>query len=594
MRPISSETMYDLKIINARIVDGSGQPAYDGAIGIVAGKLTAVGSAPDSALHTIDAGGFLVTPGFVDIHTHYDGQATWDADMKPSSSHGTTTAVMGNCGVGFAPVRTADRAKVIELMEGVEDIPGAVLTEGIRWQWQTTAEYLDALATMPRAIEVAVQVPHDALRMWAMGERAVAGEQATDADIAAMCDELRQGLLAGAVGFSTGRTDNHRTKRGAPTPAAEATVRELAGIAKAFEGLGHGVLMAVSDYDMDAGPDRFDAEFDVVQAMAQAAPTHKTSLSVSQRDLEPDQWRRIFARAQQAVAQGLAIKLQVAPRGIGVLLGLEATFHPFMGCPSYKKIAHLPIEERVATLRDPQFRTQLLSEQNDKVAGDGSSIPPLADRMLAMLDQLAFKLFRLGATPNYEPSLADSLGMAAKKRGVTARHEIYDALLEDDGKALIYFPIYNYQAFNLEVVREMLHHPLALPGLSDGGAHAGTICDASFPTFLLTWWTRDRPTGRLSVERAVQMLCADTADHMGFADRGRLVPGLRADINIIDYTNLGLDVPRLVADLPAGGKRLLQTATGYKATLVAGHVVAQDGVLTGKRPGGVVRLGQAS
>ena len=582
--------MYDLKITGALIVDGTGQPGYIGDIGIVGDKLVAVGHAPGPAQRTVNATGLVCTPGFVDIHTHYDGQATWDPEMMPSSIHGVTTAVMGNCGVGFAPVRTADRTKLIELMEGVEDIPGSVLAEGINWQWQTTAQYLDALATMPRTIDVGVQVPHDALRMWAMGERAVAGEIATEADIAAMRDELRSALQAGALGFSTGRTDNHRTKHGQPTPAAEATAHELAGIAGAFAGIDHGVLMAVSDYDMETGPAQFDHEFDIVQAMAAAAPGHKTSLSVSQRDLEPDQWRKIFARAEQAVAGGLDIKLQVAPRGIGVLLGYEATFHPFIGFPSYKKIAQLPLAERVAQLRQPAFRAQMLTEKNDKLAGDGSSIPPLADRMLAMLDRLAFKLFRLGAVPNYEPKMTDSLGVQAKMQGVSALEVIYDAMLQDDGRALLYFPIYNYQAFNLDAVHEMITHPLALPGLSDGGAHAGTICDASFSTFLLMHWVRDRPTGRIPLERAVQMLSSDTAQHMGLRDRGQLRVGLRADLNLIDLPNLGLDRPQLVADLPAGGRRLLQRASGYRATMVAGQVIAEHGALTGARPGGVVRL----
>ncbi|MBI5608470.1 MAG: amidohydrolase family protein [Deltaproteobacteria bacterium] len=583
--------MYDLKIRSARIVDGSGRPARVGDIGIVGDRIVAVGEAPDAARRVLDGEGLLATPGFVDIHTHYDGQVTWDADLMPSSIHGVTTAVMGNCGVGFAPVRSADRQKLIDLMEGVEDIPGAVLSEGIRWRWETTEEYMDALAAEARAIDVAVQVPHDALRVWTMGERALRGEAASAEDIARMRADLRRALQAGAVGFSTGRSDNHRNKFGGATPAAEASAAELAGIAGAFLGLNHGVLMAVSDYDMEAGPQEFDREFDVVQAMAAGAPGHKASLSVSQRDLEPDQWRRIVARAEAANAQGLDIRLQVAQRGIGVLLGYEATFQPFMGYPSYKKIAHLPIGERVAILRQPEFRAQMLTEKNDKVAGDGSSIPPLADRMLAMLDRLAFKMFRLGTVPNYEPTLADSLGARARLRGVSALEEIYDALLEDDGRALLYFPIYNYQGFNLDVVGELLHHPLALPGLSDGGAHAGTICDASFSTFLLMHWTRDRPKGRLSIERAVQMLAADTSDYMGFADRGRLLPGLRADLNLIDIDGLALEAPKLVGDLPAGGKRLLQRARGYKATVVAGQVMLQDDELTGVRAGGLLRLG---
>ncbi|MSP92284.1 MAG: D-aminoacylase [Myxococcales bacterium] len=584
--------MHDLVIQAGRVVDGTGAPARPADVAIADGCIVAIGTDLGPARRHLDAQGCLVTPGFVDIHTHYDGQVSWDADLMPSSVHGVTTAVLGNCGVGFAPVRAADRQRLIELMEGVEDIPGSALAEGIAWQWETFPEYMDALAAAPRTIDIAVQVPHDALRVYAMGLRAIAGEPATPADISAMRDHLRQSLQAGAVGFSTGRTDNHRAKSGATTPSAAAAVEELIGLAQAFTGLGHGVLSAVSDFDMEAGPDRFDAEFDVLEQMAAAAPGHATSLSLSQRDLEPAQWRRILVRAEAATARGVTMRVQVAPRAIGVLLGLETTFHPFMGFPSYKAIAHLGLAERVARLRDPAVRAQLLTEKSEKLAGDGSPIPPLADRMLAVLDKLAFKLFRLGEVPNYEPTLADSLGAKARQRGVGALDEIYDAMLEQEGRALLYFPIYNYQDFSLDSVREMLVHPLALPGLSDGGAHVGTICDASFPTFLLQWWTRDRTHGRISIERAVQMLSHDTARHMGFADRGVLRPGLRADINVIDHGALGLQRPRLVADLPAGGRRLLQEATGYRATLVAGTPIAENGQLTGQRPGKLVRLGR--
>jgi len=589
-----NNTPYDLKITGGLLVDGTGSVPRKADVGIRDGKIAAVGTVDGAATQTIDASGCIVTPGFVDIHTHYDGQVSWDNDLMPSSIHGVTTVVMGNCGVGFAPVRKADRQKLIELMEGVEDIPGSVLAEGINWDWESFPEYMDALDRSPHAIDYAVQVPHDALRVYVMGERAVAGEVATAADIAGMRAELRASLQAGAVGFSTGRTDNHRAKNGSHTPGAESTAAELSGIAEAFEGIAHGVLMAVSDYDMDLGPEKFDQEFDILQKMAEHAHGHTLSMSVSQRDLEPEQWRRIVTRVEQCNANGLPMRMQVAPRAIGVLLGFETTFHPFMGFPSYKKIAHLPLHQRVEKLRDPAMRAQMLTEKNDKLAGDGSSIPPLADRMLQMLDRLAFKLFRLGENPQYEPTMADSLGMAAKKRGVNALEEIYDAMLENDGKELLYFPIYNYQAFNLEMVRELLNHPLALPGLSDGGAHAGTICDASFPTFLLTWWTRDRPTGQMKLERAVQMLTHDTAKHIGFHDRGVVQVGMKADLNVIDHANLRLHRPKLVADLPAGGRRLLQDAQGYKATIVSGKVVALDGVLTGERPGRLVRLGQKS
>jgi N-acyl-D-aspartate/D-glutamate deacylase len=525
----------------------------------------------------------------VDLHTHFDGQVTWDPGLMPASVHGVTTAVMGNCGVGFAPVHTADRAALIALMEGVEDIPGSALAEGIRWAWEGFPGYLDALAAHPRSIDVAAQVPHDALRMFVMRERAVANEVATDADITAMRSVLREALQAGAVGFSTGRTDNHRSASGAATPASEASVRELVGLAGAFEGLGHGVLQAVSDFDMARGPDPFDGEFDVIEAMARAAHGHPTSISLMQRDGDPGQWTRILARAEAAAADGVPMHVQVAPRGIGVLIGLTATFHPFMGKPSYLAIAGLPLAERVAAMRQPEVRARILSEASLPVAGDGSPIPPLVDRLLAIIDQVAFKMFRMGDVPDYEPGLADSIGARARAAGRAPLDALYDALLENEGAELLYFPIFNYQAFNLDAVGVMLNHPLALPGLSDGGAHVGTICDASFPTYLLSHWARDRAAGRWSVERAVHFLTGRAADFLGAADRGRVAVGLRADLNIIDHARLGLRRPRMVRDLPGGGQRLLQDAVGYRATLVHGEVIAREGVLTGALPGRLFR-----
>jgi N-acyl-D-aspartate/D-glutamate deacylase len=479
-------------------------------------------------------------------------------------------------------------------MEGVEDIPGSALAEGLRWAWESFPEYLSALDAAPHTIDFAAYVPHDALRVYAMGERAIRGEAATDDDIAAMRAEMRRALEAGAAGFSTGRSDNHRSRSGAATPAAEASARELAGIAEAFVGFEHGVLQAVSDFDMVAGKDRFDAEYDVLEAMAAAAPGHALSISCMQRDQDTDQWRRILARAEQSTARGVVTRLQVAPRGIGVILGLEATFHPFIGYPSYKRIAHLPLAERVAQLREPAYRAQLLAEKSEKVAGDGSSVPPLADTLIAMIDMIAFRIFRLGENPNYEPTPDESLGARALARGVKPLEEILDAMLENDGRELLYFPVYNYCGLNLEAVREMLVHPLALPGLADGGAHVGTICDASFPTFLLSYWCRDRATGRIPVERAIQMLASDTARHLGLRDRGELRVGLRGDVNVIDFERLRLHRPALVADLPAGGRRLLQGVEGYRATVVAGVVIAEHDALTGAYPGRLVRLGAAS
>ncbi len=581
--------MLDLKIQGGTIVDGRGGAPYRGDVGVVGGRIVAVGAVDEAAARTIDAEGAIVTPGFVDLHCHYDGQVSWDPDLMPSSIHGVTTCVNGNCGVGFAPVREADRQALIELMEGVEDIPGSALAEGLRWRWESFPEYMRAIDT-PHAIDFAVQVPHDALRVYVMGARAIAGEDATDEDVARMRALTREALEAGAIGFSTGRTDNHRARSGAATPASEASVRELCGIAAAFHGLGHGVLQAVSDFDMSLGADRFDGEFDVLEAMVAAAGGHPLSISLSQRDGEPGQWRRILARVDAANARGVPIKVQVGARGIGVMLGLQATFHPFMGFPSYKRIAHLPLAERVAALRDPGLRARILGESSDKVAGDGSSVPPLADRLLATLDVVSMRLFRLGARPNYEPTLADSIFAEARARGVTPLAAIYDALLEDEGRQLLYFPIFNYSGMNLDAVREMLVHPQALPGLSDGGAHVGTICDASFPTFLLSHWVRDRPQGRIPVERVVQMLTGDGARFVGLRDRGAIAVGLRADLNVIDMERLALARPRMIEDLPAGGRRLLQDATGYRATLVAGEVIAAGGALTGARPGRLARV----
>jgi N-acyl-D-aspartate/D-glutamate deacylase len=581
--------MLDLKIRGGMVVDGTGAPAYPADVGIRGGRIVAIGAlGGDAAAEELSAEGALVTPGFVDLHTHFDGQVTWDPGLMPASVHGVTTAVMGNCGVGFAPVHTADRAALIALME-VEDIPGSALAEGIRWAWEGFPGYLDALAAHPRSIDVAAQVPHDALRMFVMRERAVANEVATDADITAMRSVLREALQAGAVGFSTGRTDNHRSASGAATPASEASVRELVGLAGAFEGLGHGVLQAVSDFDMARGPDPFDGEFDVIEAMARAAHGHPTSISLMQRDGDPGQWTRILARAEAAAADGVPMHVQVAPRGIGVLIGLTATFHPFMGKPSYLAIAGLPLAERVAAMRQPEVRARILSEASLPVAGDGSPIPPLVDRLLAIIDQVAFKMFRMGDVPDYEPGLADSIGARARAAGRAPLDALYDALLENEGAELLYFPIFNYQAFNLDAVGVMLNHPLALPGLSDGGAHVGTICDASFPTYLLSHWARDRAAGRWSVERAVHFLTGRAADFLGAADRGRVAVGLRADLNIIDHARLGLRRPRMVRDLPGGGQRLLQDAVGYRATLVHGEVIAREGVLTGALPGRLFR-----
>jgi N-acyl-D-aspartate/D-glutamate deacylase len=585
-------TTYDLLVRGGTLIDGTGEAPREADVAISSGRIAAIGKDLGTAKREIDAEGAIVTPGFIDVHCHYDGQASWDEEMLPSSVHGVTTAVIGNCGVGFAPVRPADHDRLIRLMEGVEDIPGSALAEGIAWRWESFGEYLEALDKMPRTIDLGLLVPHDPLRLYVMGDRAERIEEATDADVAQMKALLRAALEAGAIGFSTGRTDNHRTADGKPTPASEATRRELEAMGEAFVGLGHGVLQAVSDFDMDTGPERFDAEFDVLEAMARASKGHMFSVSTLQRDVEPRQWQRILGRVERANAAGVPMRAQVAPRAIGVILGLEATFHPFMGFPSYKEIARLPLAERAARMADPAVRTRMLSEKTERLAGDGSPIPPLADKLLEAIDMVAMRLYRRGDPPNYEPKPIDSLYAESLKRGITPLAAVYDALIENAGKQLLYFPLYNYTGMNLDVSSEMLAHPLALASLSDGGAHVGTVCDASMPTFMLTHWARDRTDGRIPLERAVHLLTARNATYLGLRDRGVVEVGRRADLNVIDHARLALGRPHLVPDLPAGGKRFLQTATGYRATILAGVVTVENDALTGQKPGKVVRAGR--
>lgn len=584
--------MYDLKIVGGTIVDGTGGDRFTGDVGIKDGKIVDVGTCDEGAKEMLDASGAVVAPGFVDIHTHYDGQISWDEELLPSSIHGVTTCAMGSCGVGFAPVRPTDHAKLVELMEGVEDIPGTALSEGITWQWESYPQYLDALDRMPHTIDFLGHVPHDALRVYVMGERAVFDEAATADDIGEMRRLLRNALDAGAVGFSTGRSDNHRSAVGDWTPSSEAGGEELAGIAEAFVGLDHGVLQAVSDFNVLHGDDHFEGEWGVLEQMLRAAGGRPMSVSTMQRDHSPEQWRWILDRATQMTEQGFDVRCQVASRGIGVMLGLQATFHPFMGFPSYKAISHLPLAERVRAMRDPALKSKMIEEKSEPVAGDGSMLPPLADFFLSNLEMVSMRLFRLGRDPNYEPPAQESFGMQAMARNEPVLSVIYDAMLEQDGEALLYFPVYNYTGMNLDAVHEMLTHPRALPGLSDGGAHVGTICDASMPTFLMTHWARDRGEGRIPLETVVRMQSHDTARFIGLNDRGTIAPGQRADVNVIDFETLRLLPPVMLKDLPAGGQRLMQHVEGYVATLVAGEVIARSGTLTGARPGRLVRSGR--
>jgi len=589
---------YDLKIENGTIIDGTGSEPFSANIAVTNGKIVEIGDCPSTAKKTIDAAGCIVTPGFVDLHTHYDGQISWDEELMPSVNHGVTTIVTGNCGVGFAPCRAEDRDKLIRLMEGVEDIPGTALSEGITWDWESFPEYMAAIDAIPHTMDFAMMLPHDPLRVFVMGDRGIAEETATKADIDKMRELAREALKAGAVGFSTGRSDFHKSADGDSTPAAEATPEELSGIAQALQGLNHGVLHAVNDFKQEREGDQFDAEFDVLEQYFRAAPGHKASITWMQRDLVPDHWQRIAKRTEKLQEQGVELFLQAAPRAIGVFLGLQSTFHPLMAFPSYIEIADLPLSERVARLRDPKLKKKMLSETPVQLSGPGSSIPPMTDLLIAGIEFVAEKLFRLDpkgdGEVDYEQSCENSIAQKARNANVSIWEQIYDEVLQDDGKALIYFPAYNYTDMNYDAVHTMLEHPYVLPGLTDGGAHVGYICDASFPTYLLTHWTKARNGKTITLPRAIQMLSADGADYLGFGDRGRLKIGQKADINVIDYENLNLKVPVMVKDLPAGGQRLLQPVMGYKATFVSGQQVVDNDMVTDARPGRLVRAGQSN
>lgn len=578
----------DLVIKGGKLVDGTGDEPYSADIGIQDGRIAEIGSC-GTAAETINADGALVTPGFIDLHTHYDGQVSWDEELRPSVNFGVTTAIFGNCGVGFAPLRKGDEDALIRLMEGVEDIPGTALHEGIRWGWESFPEYMDVIDSIPHTIDFGVMAVHDPLRMYVMGERAGYNEVATADDIQAMHALVAAAMDAGAAGFSTGRSDVHRTSDGDWTPSSEASLDELEGLASALRGRKRGVLQAVNDFNLERPGDEFDHEFRALETFARAGG-RPCSISLMQRDFAPEQWRRILAETERLNNDGVDFRVQVAPRAIGVFNGLQCTFHPILAQPAYLAIKDKPLAERVAIMRDPEFKKRCLADAPLKLAGEGSSVPPLVDRLIGEIDTIAFKLFRLGENPDYEQSAEQSLGAEARRDGVPVMDKLYDVCLELDGKQLIYFPIYNYTEFNYDNVHTMLSHPNAMLGLSDGGAHVGTICDASFPAYFLAHWTRDRDHDRIDLTRAVQMLAADPADYLGLEDRGRLRVGQRADINVIDYAGLALEAPGMVQDLPAGGQRLLQAARGFMHTLVKGVPVIEHDQVTSARPGRLVRF----
>jgi N-acyl-D-aspartate/D-glutamate deacylase len=571
---ITVAAIFDLVIRGGTVADGTGAPLFDADVAVAGNRIAQIGTGLPGGREEIDARGRLVTPGFVDIHTHYDGQAAWDSRLAPSSWHGVTTAVMGNCGVGFAPVRAADRGRLVELMEGVEDIPEAVLHEGLGWQWESFAQYLDYLAGRPHDIDFCAQLPHGALRVYVMGERGARLEAATDEDIARMRSLTADAMRAGAIGFSTSRTLNHRTVKGDPTPSLRATEAELTGIVLGMRDAGSGVIEMISDFR------ELDAEFSMARRLVQASGRPMT-ISLAQNHVRTERWRDLLALMEAACAQGLPIRGQVAPRPIGLLYGLQATLHPFCRHPSYRQIAELGLAERVSAMRSPQMRARLLAEQPEEAV-------QVLGRRLTDFE----RIFPLGEVPDYEPRRDQSVAAIAQREGRAPAEVAYDLLLEDEGRNFLSTQFANYADFDLEACRAMLASDCTLPGLGDGGAHVGIIADASFPTYLLTHWGRDRPTGRFDLAWLVSRQTRDTARAVGLTDRGTIAPGMKADLNVIDFGRLNVERPYMAFDLPAGGRRLLQRARGYEATIVSGEIVYREGEATGALPGALVR-GQA-
>jgi len=564
---------FDLVLRGGTVVDGSGAAPYVADVGIRDGLIAAIGTGLAPGAEEIDAAGKLVTPGFVDIHTHYDGQATWDTRLNPSSGHGVTTVVMGNCGVGFAPCKPEDHDRLIRLMEGVEDIPFPVLTEGLPWNWESFPDYLDALEGRRFDIDLAAQLPHAALRVYVMGERGANREPATPDDIQKMAAIARAAMEAGAIGFSTSRTLNHRTSDGQPTPTLTAGEDELTGIALGMKAAGRGVLQIVSDFTPDPA-----AEFAMFRRIVEASG-RPLSFTLAQSHRAPDSWKLLLGALEAAVDAGLPMKAQVCGRPVGVLFGLELTLNPFSQHETYREIAHLPLAERVSHLSDPAFRARLLVES---VNARG----PFAGSALRAWDNM----YLMAERPDYEPTQDQTVQALAAGRGVWPDELALDHMLKDGGRGMLYHPFLNYGNGSLDPSFAMLSHRDTVPGLSDGGAHVGMICDGSFPTSMLTHWTRDRTRGpKLSVEQVISLQTRQTAEAVGLLDRGLVAEGLRADLNVIDHDALTLHAPAVAYDLPAGGRRLVQAADGYVATIVAGIVTYRDGDPTGALPGRLVR-----
>lgn len=565
----------DLVIRGGTVVDGSGAAPFVADVAARDGVITAVSTVSGKGVEEIDASGLLVTPGFIDIHTHYDGQATWSDSLYPSSAHGVTTAVIGNCGVGFAPCRPGDRDALINVMMGVEDIPEAVMEQGLPWTWQSFPEFMDALAARRWDMDVAAFVPHSPLRVYAMGRRGLDRQPATAADRRHMAELVEEGMAAGALGFATSRTLVHRTGGGHHIPSFEADLNELRDIAHAVAASGRGVIQMVPNL----GSAGYRAELDLLVALAEAS-TRPVTFTLAQSHGDSATWREALDRVRDAALNGARLVPQVFPRPMGIIVGLTASLNPFSLCPSFAELEPLPLAARVERMREPAMRRRLLCE-----------IPADATNPLFLLLRDFERMFPMATTPTYEPAPDASVAGLAAKSGLAPLEVVYDLLLEEGGHALLYLAFANYADCNLDAVREMMVDANTVIGLGDGGAHYGLICDASYPTTLLAYWTRDRATGTLPLGWAIKALSSDPAALVGLSDRGRIAPGLKADINLIDHAAIRLTRPHAITDLPGGGRRLVQDADGFRATFVNGELVRRNGQATGARPGRLVRGG---
>jgi N-acyl-D-amino-acid deacylase len=567
---------YDLIIRNGTIVDGLGGEPFIGDVAVQDGVIAAVGNvgalSGAGAAREIDATGLLITPGFVDLHTHYDGQSIWSERLTPSSAHGVTTVVMGNCGVGFAPCRQEDHDVLVDVMAGVEDIPGVVMTDGLPWNWETFPQYMDALEAGKRDIDVAAYLPHSPLRVYVMGQRGANREPATAEDLAMMRELAKEAIEAGALGFASSRLTIHKTESGSPIPSYDAAREEIEEIARGVVDGGGGLLQFVPDIPAGGYQPVLQTVFDVAEDVG--LPVTFTLVVGNAGD---PTWPDAITMIEKANAAGGDVTAQLLPRPIGLIIGLELTANPFVLYPSYQAIAHLPLAERVAEMRKPEVRARILADK----PGHGHPILYVA--------QMWDWIFPLDDNPNYEPDPADSIGARARAQGINPMEEAYDRLLDDDGHAMLLVATSNLENKSLDTVGELLHRDDVVLGLGDGGAHYGMICDASYSTYFLTHWARDRTSGRFEVSEAIRRLTSVPARVAGLADRGRITVGFKADLNVIDHSALRIHKPMLTYDLPAGGRRLDQTAEGYVATIVTGEVIAENGVPTDARPGKLIR-----